>query len=174
MSCRSARAAPFLNHGGITNVLLGGWQISPLLTYATGTPLTGDSSRRSSWQRHQQSPEHRRWPAVAVLLCQRLNRLPVLNSAAFPDPGPWAIGNEKRYVAGMRNPFNFNENIAVAKYFPLGERVRLKLEIEYFNALNRVLFGTPDTNLNDANFGRVINSQNNSPRQGQGYIEIRF
>ncbi len=27
-----------------------------------------------------------------------------LNAAAFSDPGPWAIGNEPRYLSGMRNP----------------------------------------------------------------------
>jgi hypothetical protein len=98
----------------------------------------------------------------------------VLNAAAFNDPGQWAIGNEPRYVAGMRNPFNLNENIALAKYFPLGEKVKLKLEVEYFNAFNRVIFGGPDTNLEDSNFGKVINSQSNSARQGQAYLEVRF
>ncbi len=29
----------FMNRGGISNAVLGGWQISPLLNYATGTPL---------------------------------------------------------------------------------------------------------------------------------------
>jgi hypothetical protein len=100
--------------------------------------------------------------------------LPVFNKAAFSDPGPWAIGNEKRYLGSIRSPFKYNENVAVAKYFPVGERVKLKLEIEYFNVLNRVLFGAPNTNLNDPNFGLVINSQDNKPRQGQGHLEIRF
>ena len=100
--------------------------------------------------------------------------LPVINAAAFSDPGPWAIGNEPRYLSGLRSPFQLDEDVAVAKYFPLGEHVRLKLEMEYFNILNRVLFGNPDVNLYDANFGKVINSQANNPRQGQGHLEIRF
>ena len=29
----------FMNRGGVANAVLGGWQISPLLTYASGTPL---------------------------------------------------------------------------------------------------------------------------------------
>src|SRR5581483_8584740 len=29
----------FMNRGGIVNAVLGGWQISPLFTYASGTPL---------------------------------------------------------------------------------------------------------------------------------------
>lgn len=168
------KGRPFLNKGGITNVVLGGWQISPILSYATGTPLqvtvAGDPLGSGASNRPNIVP------GVPLQFSYQnvYKGLPVLNAAAFKDPGPWAIGDEKRYVSGMRNPFMFNENIAVAKYFPIGEHVKLKLEIEYFNALNRVLFGTPDTNLNDANFGRVINNQANSPRQGQGHITILF
>ena len=100
--------------------------------------------------------------------------LPVINRAAFTDPGPWVIGNEPRYLSGLRGPFRLNENVALAKYFPVGEHVKFKLEVEFFNLFNRVIFGTPNTNLEDPNFGLVINSQSNSPRQGQAHLEVRF
>jgi hypothetical protein len=100
--------------------------------------------------------------------------LPVINKADFSDPGPWTLGNQPRVLGQLRNPFQANENIALAKYFPLTERVRLKLEIEYFNVLNRVVFCGPDTNYNDTNFGRVINSQCNTQRQGQGFLGINW
>jgi len=99
---------------------------------------------------------------------------PVINAADFNDPGPWVLGNANRVYSQLRNPWSLNENIALAKYFPLGERVKLKLEIEYFNVLNRVIFGGPNLNFNDPNFGLVINSQANTQRQGQGFLEIRF
>ena len=164
----------FLNKGGITNVVLGGWQISPLLTYASGTPLQVTVGGNPLGNGTSNRPNLVSGAPQMFSYAKVYQGLPVLNAAAFQDPGPWAIGNEPRYISGIRNPFQFNENVALAKYFPLGEKVRLKLEIEYFNVLNRVLFGSPDTNLNDANFGKVINSQANSPRQGQGLLEIRF
>ena len=46
--------------------------------------------------------------------------------------------------------------------------------MQYFNVLNRVVFGSPDTNLNDTNFGKVINSQTNTNRQGQAMISLKF
>lgn len=168
------KGRPFLNRSGVANVILGGWQISPLLTYGSGTPQTvnvaGDPLGTGASNR----------PNIVAGVPQQFSYqnvykgLPVFNSAAFTDPGPWAIGNEKRVDAGIRAPFQFNENIALAKYFPLGEKVKLKLEIEYFNALNRVVFCSPNTSLNDPNFGRVINCQNNTPRQGQGYLGINW
>ena len=32
------KGRPYMNRGGVANFVLGGWQISPLLTYASGTP----------------------------------------------------------------------------------------------------------------------------------------
>ncbi|MGA8029197.1 MAG: TonB-dependent receptor [Bryobacteraceae bacterium] len=167
----------FMNRGGVMNAVLGGWQISPLLTYASGTPLqvtvAGDPLGNGTSNR----PNLVSGVPLQFSYLNVYKGLPVLNVAAFTDPGPWAIGNEPRYVSGMRNPFNYNENVALAKYFPFGEKVKLKLEVEYFNVLNRVVFCGPDTNFEDVgngNFGKVITCQANSPRQGQGHLAITF
>ena len=173
----------FLNKGGVVNAVLGGWQISPLLTYATGTPLF-DSNREAAVYvagdplGNNCAPCNRANVVAGAPLefsySNVYKGLPVINKAAFSDPGPWVLGSTKRVLGELRNPFNFNENLALAKYFPLGERVKLKIEMEYFNILNRVVFGGPNINFNDTNFGRVINSQANTQRQGQGHLEIRF
>lgn len=172
----------FLDHGGIVNTLFGGWQISPLLTYASGTPLytgtggsvqvTGDplGNGCSTCNRaNVVSYNNMMFSYTNVYLGQ-----PVINKADFSDPGPWVLGNAPRVIGALRNPFNYNENIALAKYFALGEKVKLKLEIEYFNVFNRVVFGSPDLNYEDSTFGMVINSQANTQRQGQAFLGINF
>jgi carboxypeptidase family protein/TonB-dependent receptor-like protein len=164
----------FMNKGGVVNAVLGGWQISPILTYASGTPLQVTVAGNPLGNGTSNRPNIVPGQTLQFSYSNVYKGLPVLNKAAFQDPGPWAIGNEPRYVASMRNPFQYNEDIALAKYFSFGEHVKLKLEMEYFNLLNRVVFGSPNTNLNDANFGMVINSQANTPRQGQGHIAILF
>ncbi len=158
----------------LTNALIGGWQISPLLTYASGTPLQVTVAGNPLGNGTANRPNL--VPGVQMQFSYNnvYKGLPVLNAAAFSDPGQWAIGNEPRYVSSMRLPFNYNENIAASKSFMLTERVQLKLTMEYFNVLNRVVFGSPDTNLNDVNFGKVINSQANTYRQGQGMITLKF
>jgi hypothetical protein len=168
------KGKPFLNNHGIYTAVLGGWQISPLLTYASGTPLQVTVGGNPLGNGTSNRPNIVSGQPLQYSYNNVYKGLPVLNAAAFQDPGPWAIGNEPRYVSDMRNPFNLNENIAVAKYFPIGEHVRAKIEMEYFNVFNRLIFGGPNTNLNDANFGKVINSQANTPRQGQAHFAITF
>jgi hypothetical protein len=162
----------FMNKGGVANAVLGGWQVSPLLTYSTGTPLQigVPGSPLGNGNRANVIPGVKEMFSYSNVY----KGLPVLNANAFSNPGLWVLGNEPRELGSIRNPFQKNENISLAKYFPVGEKVKIKLEIEYFNAFNRVIFGGPDTTLTDTNFGKVINSQANTQRQGQAHFEIRF
>jgi hypothetical protein len=172
----------FLNHGGITNAVVGGWQLSPLLTYANGTPLQVTVPGQPLGCAEPTCASNR--PNVVPGVKQQFSYnnvykgLPILNAAAFSNPGVWGIGDEPRYLSSIRNDFQSNENVAAAKYFPITEHVQLKLEIEFFNVLNRVNFSGPgcslDTTLTDSNFGRSVNCQANTPRQGQGLLSISF
>lgn len=172
----------FMNNSGIANVVLGGWQISPILTYHTGTPLftgtggpvqvNGDPLGNNCTTCNRANLLSTK--SVMFSYNNVYKGLPVINAADFSDPGPWTLGNSPRVLSQLRNPWGLNENIALAKYFPITEKVRLKLEIEYFNLLNRVIFGGPNQNLNDPNFGLVINNQANTRREGQGHLTITF
>jgi hypothetical protein len=169
------RGKPFLGHANVlVNAFVGGWQISPLIVCWQGSPLqitvAGDPLGNGVANR----PNIVTGQTIQYSYSNVYKGLPVLNAAAFSDPGQWAIGNEPRTMSGTRSPWWLNENIAAAKSFMLGERVRLRLQVQFFNALNRVVFCGPNTNLNDPNFGKVINCQANSNRQGQGQISINF
>jgi hypothetical protein len=180
------KGRPFLNRGGVLNAVLGGWQISPLLTYATGSPLfsgTGGSVLVNGDPLGNGCAPCNRANVLSysnIMLSYNnvYTGLPVINKANFGDPGPWVLGNAPRVIGALRNQFAKNENVALAKYFPLGEKVKIKLEVEYFNLLNRVnLSGgncNVDLNFEDANFGKSVNCQNNTPRQGQGHLAITF
>jgi hypothetical protein len=77
---------------------------------------------------------------------------------------PAAIGTLGRNTT--REPYEFNIDVAVARTFPMGERLRLELRGEAFNVLNRVNFNAPNTGLS-----AQVNSQTgdaffNSPSFG--------
>jgi len=102
--------------------------------------------------------------------------LPVLNAAAFTNPGLWTLGTAPR-VLGLRAPWDLNENIALSKRFNIGEHVRADLRMSYFNVLNRVVFGNFPGSLyllTEPNFGKALNSQGNTQRQGQAQFQIYF
>jgi hypothetical protein len=172
------KGRPFLNNKGIFTAVLGNWQVSPLLTYGTGTPLQvtvpGDPLGNGAANRPNVIPGVQQQFSYNNVY----NGLPVLNAAAFSNPGNWAIGNEQRYLGGIRNQFQANENLALAKSFGIGEHVKFKIEMEYFNLFNRVNLSGGNcgvtTLLTDPNFGRSINCQNNTPRQGQAHFAVNF
>ena len=59
-----------------------------------------------------------------------------------------------------------NENVSLAKTFPIRESLRIDLRAEAFNVINRTIFGSGSTNLDSATFG-VVTNQSNTPRHLQ-------
>ncbi|MBV9301096.1 MAG: TonB-dependent receptor [Acidobacteriaceae bacterium] len=183
---------PMLNTKNVLGQVLGGWQISPILTYQSGTPLwtsspggtisvpndpLGNCPNGSDVCGPGNDNRANVIPGVPQFLGYGnvYKGLPVINAAAFSNPGFWVLGNAPRVLSGLRNPWYFNENVALVKKFFLGsERFKAELRMEYFNLLNRVQFGSPDLNLTDPNFGLVINSQANTQRQGQAQFRLTF
>jgi hypothetical protein len=176
------RGKALLGHNGWVSSVLGGWQISPILTYATGTPIwsgTGGSVVAPGDPLGNGCAPCNRANVVPGVqqefsYSNVYRGLPVLNAAAFTAPGLWTLGTAPR-VLPLRLPWNLNENVSLAKGFNIGERFKAELRISYFNLLNRVVFGGPNTLLlTDPTFGQVINQQANSARQGQAQFTVSF
>jgi hypothetical protein len=178
---------PFLNHGGsLAKNLIGGWQLSSVITYASGTPFgigvnansrglsplgTGNIANAVAGQ-----PFNLNWNNYYA-------GLPIINTNAFALPAPFTLGTGARNYASLRSPWNDNESLAVAKKFSFTERVGAELRMEYFNIFNRDQICGFDTGVNDGNFalinGGAINTpsgkcQANSPRQGQVFFKVTF
>jgi hypothetical protein len=94
-----------------------------------------------------------------------------LDLAVFPAQPSERFGNVTRYNPKVRAFPSLNENISIAKTFPIREQVRLDFRWEAFNLFNRTQFGTGNLNLNSNAFG-VVNSQVNSPRQMQVALKL--
>jgi hypothetical protein len=187
----------FLNRGGqLAKNIVGGWQVTAVFQYVSGTPLTVYANNNdpflNGFARANFNPavalnvNYNSYYAPCVLdpvtqTCP--NRVSAFARAAFSDPG-FTQGNEPRVIGQLRNPFNANENFGLAKHFYFGEHVNAELRMEFFNVLNRMQVCGPDTNLNDGplRFGVVspngqggsTTCQGNSPRQGQAFFKVNF
>jgi hypothetical protein len=166
----------FLGKGGqLAKNLLGGWQISGVFNYASGTPLTISTKANDPYLNGFNRTNFDPKVALHLNYNNYYRGLPVFNTAAFSDPG-FAQGNEPRALSQLRNPFTSNENVGLAKHLYLGERVTAEFRVEFFNVLNRVLICGPDTTLSDGSSFGVVSGpcQNNTPRQGQAFLKISF
>jgi Carboxypeptidase regulatory-like domain len=177
----------FLSHGGLlAKNLLGGWQISGVLAYASGFPINGTSgagnqdggeaftSNTDPYLNGFNRPNYNPSAPPEVNFGNYYKSLnlsgstsaPVFNTGAFSDPG-FTGGNSPRFISAYRMPWNYNENAALAKHLYVGERVSVELRMEYFNLLNRLYVCGPDTGVDDGtHFGLVnpgtfnVNGQN--------------
>jgi hypothetical protein len=100
----------------------------------------------------------------------------VANPGSVILPPVYTLGNVPRVTGAIRTPLAFNSSMAADKDFSLAairEGMQLELRLEAENALNHPVFGTPDTAVDDPNFG-VISYTSNSPRQVQLGAKVIF
>ena len=100
------------------------------------------------------TPANQGQPAVGVRGIQWLN------AAAFAAPARFTYGNAARTLPGVLGPGLVNFDTMLSKNFRYGERFRLQIRWEMFNAFNTPYFGLPIQDLGAGGFG-VISSAGN-------------
>jgi hypothetical protein len=170
--------------GPVVNAIVSGWKISPLLTYATGKPLTFYANDQIY------GPYYPAWSAIYVNynLSDYHGRLFDPSKYAFgsqtapqdryfpttvaSDPPLGQLGAGKARIDQLRGFGTDREDVALHKYFRVRERYSLDFAVEFYNVFNRHAFADPDTSSpNSPTFGMVLGSSG-SPRNGQ--FEARF
>ena len=63
-------------------------------------------------------------------------------------------------------------DFAVAKYFPITERVKLQFRGEFFNLLNHTNFNDPNSTLTSGTYGRITSALD--PRILQFGLKVLF
>jgi hypothetical protein len=173
------RGKPFLNTGGVVNVLVGGWQIAAVQTYASGNPLSVTSPNWDSGI----------FAGNLCLGCSRGNVVPGenpnglhgkfiygqsvrLNPAAFTTAPNFTFGNTSRAlsVSGLAT---LNEDFNFSKKIPLfTDRVHSIFRMEFFDVLNRHQFGGFNTSAGEPGFGQA--SSATGPRNIQASLRVSF
>jgi len=176
---------------GPASWLIGGWRVSSINLYASGTPVgvstsytlpiyaPGDAGATrqpayvSSYNGWQPSYSGGFDPS-------KDNFFVPYGTGPFPLQGSGTalnlIGNETRFNPKLRLFPNLNENMSVTKTIPIHEAIRLEFRAEAFNVFNRVRFGTGSTQLQSQSFGVLTGSgsQLNTPRNLQLALKLYF
>lgn len=162
---------------GLAGHLVGGWQINAIHRYASGTPLSIGGAGRIPLFGGGNRPNRR--PGVNPLTgIGRYDFDPAqhryLNVEAFEATPNYVVGNAAPNYGDIRNFGMRNEDVSVLKDFRIWENHRLQFRAEFFNIFNKVVFGSPATNVAaPATYGR-ISSQANEPRHIQLALKYVF
>jgi len=140
-------------------LIAGGWEWNGLFTARTGLPLNatigstdaalvGTGNQRPNVVGNMNLPGGR---TLSDKIAQWFN------PAAFTMPGTGTFGNAGRDI--ITAPGTATANIALFKNFPvpLRENMRLQFRSEFFNVLNRVNLGNPNTSLGSS-MGRITSA----------------
>jgi hypothetical protein len=151
---------PFLRQhdNPVVRGVLGGWQVSGVATFPSGTPLNvviqGDRANVGS---PNQRPDVVGSPSFN---CQPnpggLGLVNCIDPTAFAMPAQFTFGNAPRNM--LRGLGSKTVDMAFAKYFGLPGRARVQVRAEVFNLFNTVNWGNPNTTLGAANFGRITSA----------------
>jgi len=96
------------------------------------------------------------------------------DTTIFSRPPDFTLGNAPRALGSIRSPWSFTNDLSISKQFPIREEMNLEFRLEAQNALNHPVFGTPDTSVDDGNFGAIFNTSGNGSRQIQLAVKFNF
>jgi hypothetical protein len=152
---------------GVGNAIAGGWRVALIQVYSSGFPIAVTTNAPlnifNGTNRPNLTGQDWRAPIAGDEFDPLVDRY--LNRAAFVQP-VGELGNAPRVNGDVRRPWNFTENISIAKSIKASQSIDVDVRIEAFNLFNRVVWGAPNQDFSSSNFG-LVTSQANTPRQMQ-------
>lgn len=153
---------------GVVDAILGGWQVSPIVTLQSGMPfdlISGYGNPRTR-------------PDLVGTLKQIGNNSQWFDTTAFVDPPKGAGGVYLHPGTAPRNPFTGPNtkvvDTSIAKTFSVTEKVKTEFRGEFFNLFNTPQFAQPNGDISSGDFGKVKSTRFNSQRQVQLGLRVWF
>ncbi len=184
---------PKLSTNRALSWVVGDWQPTAFLQYASGFPILAPASTNNLSSMLFQSTFDDRVPGVPLFTqdlnchCFDPNKTFVLNPAAWVNPPAGQFGTAAAYYSDYRTQRRPSENIGLARLFRIREGMTLQIRAEFTNVFNRTEMNNPtSTNAlatqtrnaagqNTAGFGWVnTSSVFAQPRQGDIIARFRF
>jgi outer membrane receptor protein involved in Fe transport len=152
---------------GPASTVLGNWQLNWILLARSGQPMTitttGDPANLgfNNYARANLVPGQN--PTLDNPTAAQW-----FNTAAFVTPVN-SFGNSER--GAVRAPSFWNVDMGLQKNFPVGKSREVQIRLEAFNVFNHINEGNPNTEVGNANYGRIT-GMSSRPRQLQ--LGLRF
>jgi hypothetical protein len=157
------------------NAIVGGWQVSPIITFRTGWPLPvyGAQDESGTFGRGAR--------ADCFSLPHVNGETPIAgnvgglqwftNNGNFANPAVGSFGNCAPQLGGLRGPHFTNVDLGLAKNFQLTERFKLQFRTDFINAFNHVQLNAPNVSLGST-MGQITSAQ--PPRNIQLALKLYY
>ncbi len=153
------------NWRGVTDAMLGGWQVQGIGQLQTGGPLNFDANYLFRGDRN----------SVAAAGSSNIDRW--FNIDGFERAAGAQLGGNyrtaPRQFPGVRGQGLNLWDLSIIKAFAITERARLQVRGEFLNGFNHPQFNDPDRGPTSSNFGRSLGQQN-LPRNVQLGLRLVF
>jgi hypothetical protein len=166
----------------VANAIVGGWQISTIVTFQSGQPLAigmaqprlADGNQRPNVTCPVLTTGVSYHDAAANFL-NGVGNPSVINASCFADPGDQIPGNAPRYFSVIRSDGIHNMDLSFNKQFLVHEGMTLMFRVDFFNFTNTPRFGFPDLAYGSGTFGTVSSTAAGSiPRHTQFGLRFQF
>lgn len=154
----------FLDHGGLANMVVGGWQMNGILTTQSGlwfSPVLQTSTTNGTGSR----------PDRIGTISYPKTLTKWFDPSAFGSPAPYTYGNAGR--DSLVGPGRTNWDTSIFKTFPVHDQAFFELRVEAFNVLNHPQFGYPNASIGNAQAGQITSIVGN-PRNLQASLRFQF
>ncbi len=172
----------FMNAGGISDKILGGWEMSGLFTARTGLPVNISMKPKTTPLDGNTSGQRPNYIGGSIYADPQTVSATIdgwFNPNAFAYPAPGLYGN-----LGRNNAFGpgmYQIDSALHKQFALSERFKLDFRGEAFNLFNHPVYKTPGSTWTTASsFGHITGILNTgavgtgTPRRFQLVLRLQF
>jgi len=160
----------------VLNTVVGGWSVSPILSFRTGFPMpvygaadTSGTNSRGSRADCNSLPSITGETPIATPGVGGFQWF--TNNGNFTNPAVGTFGNCSPQLGGLRGPHYNHVDLSLHKDFLLTERFKLQFRTDFVNAFNHVSLNAPNMGLGST-MGQVTSAQ--SPRNIQLALKLYY
>jgi len=139
----------------LVDAVIGGWELSGVVTATSRTPLGITQSASTMWQGGQR-PNLIGDPSVPGAVRDKLTKY--FNVNAFSTVPADSFGSAPRYLGYYRGPNLVNEDATLMKNFYIKESKYVQLRLEAYSVTNSPQWGTPNTSFGSTSFGQITSA----------------
>jgi hypothetical protein len=155
--------------------VIGGWEISPILSIRTGWPLpiNGAADNSGTFSRGPRA-NCISLPSIVDKPLPGIGQQWFVNdpsNPSFTQPALGTFGNCAPQLSGLRSPRYTDVDASVHKNFVITQRFRLQFRTDFLNVFNHVQYNAPNMGLGST-MGQITSSQ--TPRNLQVALKLYY